>query len=111
MGALAITTVTEEGVTGTYAAMSASDTIDASALGDNGVLLIKGGAGASVVTIADASLTQGGNPAVSDSKSVPATTGHEMFRIRRALQSPTTGLITVTQTAPTGVTYLLLRLP
>jgi len=110
MAALAITTVTEEGTPVVFAAMSASDTIDANSLGDNGVLLVKGGAGASVVTVVDASLTQGGNPAVSDSKSVAATTGFEAFRIRRALQAPSTGLITVSQTAPTGVTYALIRL-
>ena len=110
MGALTITTPTDEGTTGAYAAMSASDTIDAAALGDYGVLLVKGGAGASTVTITDNSLADSGNIAVSDSKSVPATTGHEMFRIRRSLQNPSTGLITVTNSAPSGVTYLLLKL-
>jgi len=110
MAALTITTVTDEGVTGTYAAMSASDTIDANALGDYGVLLVKGGAANSTVTITDNSLAPTGNAAVSDSKLVPLTTGHECFRIRRALQNPATGLITVTNSAPTSVTYLLLRL-
>ena len=110
MAALTITTATDEGITGAYAAMSASDTIDANALGDYGALLVKGGSGSSTVTITDNSLAATGNVAVSDSKAVPATTGHEVFRIRRALQNPTTGLITVTNSAPTGVTYLLLRL-
>lgn len=110
MAALTITTVADEGTTGTYAAVAASDTIDVAALGDYGVLLVKGGAGSDTVTITDNSLAPTGNVAVSDSKAVAATTGHECFRVRRNLQNSTTGLITVTHSAPSGVTYLLLRL-
>jgi len=111
MALLTPTTVADEGTTGTYAAMSASDTIDMNSVGDYGVLLVKGGSGSSTVTIIDSSKAATGNAAVSDSKSVPATTGHEMFRLRRAIADPTTGIITVTNSAPTGVTYLLLRVP
>ena len=109
MALLTITTIADEGTSVVYAAVAASDTIDVNSLGSYGYLLVKGGSGSDTVTVVDSSKSDAGNVAVSDSKAVPATTGLEGFRIRREL-ADANGIVTVTHSAPTGVTYALIRL-
>ena len=107
MAALTVTTVTPEGVTPTSNNASASDTVAI----DTGKLTLWfiGGAGSDTITIVDSGLTPAGNAGTSDSFALPS--GSSSFRavtIPSALQN-SSGVVTITHSAPTGVTVYALK--
>ena len=107
MALLTAQTVTRAGITPTYAAVSASDTIQA----DAGLALHVKNAGGSAdtVTLTDAGVTPGGSAATNPTVSVPATTGDKMILIPAQFASTSTGLVTVTHSFTTSVTCALVR--
>lgn len=86
---------------------TASDTIPGSSAGPNGWFLrvITTGT-ASTVRVTDWSTTQLGNPGTVAGLSAPAT-GSRMVLIPRNAADPSSGLVTVTSTSQTGMTYEL----
>lgn len=109
MAALSATTPTLAGTVTAGAAVAASDTIAQSVMGSLGVYLLITNAGAGVdnVTISDAGLTPAGNPLPSGNMALDAvSTGtSQIYIIRPAQVNPSTGLVTVAHSQPTGVTY------
>lgn len=110
MAALTALTPTVTGVVNAAAAVSASDTIDASILGNGGAYLeiINGNASSDTVTITDYGATAAGNalPSNTFSKSVANATS-QIFWIRPGMQNPATGLVTITHSVTATVTYKL----
>jgi hypothetical protein len=108
MAALSAITPTRAGATSAGAAVSASDTITAAILGTNGVLLeiINGGGSPDTVAISDASTTNTGAPATAGGSSVTNATS-KVFKIFRQQADTTTGLVTITHSFTTTVTYKL----
>jgi hypothetical protein len=96
------------GSTPSYAAVSASDTIQPDG-NDNLFLHVKNGGGSpDTVTIVIPGVYLG--VALADlTVSVPATTGDRMIAIPAAAMDPATGLITVTHSFTTSVTQGLFR--
>jgi len=92
----------------TYAAVSASDTIQPDG-NDNMFLHVKNAGGSPdtvTIVIPGTYLTV----AIADiTVSVPATTGDRMIAVPMAAMDPATGLITVTHSFTTSVTQALLR--
>src|SRR5690349_12992480 len=109
MGALASTVPSTAGTTWTGAAVSASDTIASTLLGDRGAYLVvvNGGASPDTVAISDSGLTPAGNAGTSTGGSVTNGTTKVFFISPRAF-NPTTGNVTVTHSFTTSVTYILL---
>lgn len=107
MAELTKTKITPEGITPAPAAVSASDTIDMNIAGSYVILELIGGTGADTWTVVDASKSGSGNPAVSDTGSLPSgNTNRRKIRIPREA-GDAAGVVTVTHSAPTGVTYNL----
>lgn len=97
-------------VTVAAAAVSSSDTLTASDIGSNGVLLqvINGGGGSINVTIADPGTTAAGNVGTTSAQAV--TNGTDgWFRILPAHVNPVTGVATVNYSGTTSVTYKAIR--
>jgi len=111
MALLTATRPTDPGVTWTPAAVSASDTIQASDLGSRGAFLvvINGGASPDTVGIVDAGSTPAGHTGVNGGGSVTNATT-KAFYVDPATASPSTGLTTITHSFTTSVTYVLLPL-
>jgi hypothetical protein len=109
MAALSATQPTAAGVAWTPAAVSASDTISSSILGSNGAYLvvINGGGSSDNVTVSDSSLTPAGNAATTPANAVANGTTEVMYISPRAV-NPSTGVVTVTHSFTTSVTYVLL---
>lgn len=108
MAALSATTPTRTGATSTGASVAASDTIAASLLGTNGAYLeiLNGNASSDTVAISDASTTNTGAPATAGGGSVTNAT-NKVFKIFPQQADPSTGLVTVTHTVTSSVTYKL----
>lgn len=108
MAALTAITPTNTGATAAPAAVAASDTISTAVMGRDGCyLLINNGNGSTDnVTISDAGVTPSGNSPGTVAGSL-ATTVSKVFRIRRDQASPSTGLVTVTHSVTSSVTYQL----
>jgi hypothetical protein len=106
MGALALTTPTRAGVAVTGSNVAASDTISAATLGQRGVILkiINGNASPDSMTISDASTTVTGAAAAALAPSVTNGTS-KAFKITPRMADPTTGLVTITHSVTTTVTY------
>lgn len=111
MGLLAATSPSPSGKTWTPEAVSSSDTIQATDLGNNGAMLLitNGGEGSDTVAISDAGHSAAGNPATPSGGAVGAGASKAFFVSVRAAD-PTTGMVTVTHTDITDVTYVLVRL-
>ncbi len=109
MALLTATQPTAVGVSYAAAAVAASDTIAVSSLGQRGAYLvvINGGASSDTVTISDSSLTQAGNAATPGTVAVANGTSKAIF-ISPAAVNPSTGVVTVTHSYTTSVTYVLL---
>lgn len=108
---MALLTAQQIAVTGStpsYAAVSASDTIQPDG-NDNLFLHVKNGGGSpDTVTVVIPGVYLGVN--IADlTVSVPATTGDRMIAIPAAAMDPATGLITVTHSFTTSVTQGLFR--
>jgi len=91
------------------AAVSASDTITAAQLGSLGadLVIINAGASPDVVAIVDGGLTPAGNAGVSGGGTVTNATS-KIFYISPRAVNLTTGLVTITHSFITTVTYVLL---
>ena len=110
MAALTATVPTLAGVATTGAAVSASDTIDAGTLGQRGAYLeiVNGGASSDTVTVKDFSYTDTGQQLPSQQYTVTVANGTSKVLWIKALQvDPSTGLVTITHSFTTSVTYKL----
>lgn len=111
MAALVPTRPTAAGVAWAPAAVSAEDTIAQSVLGTLGayLVIINGGGSDDDVTISDAGVTPAGNPA----NIAPVTVGDgdtAVIYVSPRAANPSTGVVTVTHTSTSDVTYVLLPL-
>lgn len=112
MAALTVFNPTNTGTVYTTTAVSASDTIAASAIGPRGayLLVVNGSATTDTVGISDGSLTPAGNSSANLTNAISTSTSEVMF-IPSQAQNPGTNLITVTHTTTTSVTCIVLSLP
>lgn len=112
MALLTANSVTSTATTVTAAAVSASDTIAGSDIGENGAMLnvINGGGGSINVVLVDPMTTPAGNTATAPNQAVANGTDR-WFLVTKAHVNPTTGVATVTFSGTTSVTYKLLRGP
>lgn len=108
MGALAATTPTRAGTVSAGAAVAASDTIAASIVGSKGCLLeiINGNASPDSMTISDAGSSPAGTPVTSYAASVTNATA-KVFFISPKQVDLSTGVVTVTHSVTSTVTYKL----
>lgn len=108
MALLVAQQITKAGITPSYAAVSASDTLTADSVGM--FLHVKNAGGtADTVTFDDAGTTPGGNSPTDPTVTVPITTGDKMIYIVPSYVNPATGLITVSHSFITSVTCALFR--
>lgn len=109
MALLTPQTIVKTGLTPSYSAVSASDTVTADT--DRLFLHVKNAGGSpDTVTLVDAGTTPGGSAATNPTVSVPATTGDRMIYIPQSFVNPATGLVTITHSFTTSVTCALVRL-
>lgn len=108
MAALSATTPARGGTTTSGSAVASTDTIARTLLGARGAFLeiINGNASSDTVTISDASTTATGGAAASISVSVANGTA-KIFSIHPQQADPSTGLVTVTHSVTSTVTYKL----
>lgn len=108
MAALSAITPTRTGTVTTGSAVAASDTIAVALLGVNGAYLeiINGNASSDSMTISDATVTPTGAAAASNAPSVTNATS-KIFLISPKQADPVTGLVTITHSVTTTVTYKL----
>lgn len=108
MSALTPTTPTLAGITNPGQNVAASDTIARSVMGPKGVYLeiLNGNAAVDNMTISDASTTPSGAAAAANAPSVANGTS-KVFHIRPEQAAPATGLVTITHSVQTTVTYKL----
>lgn len=111
MALLTATRPTAAGVAWSPAAVSASDTISASDLGLLGayLVIINGGGSPDNVTVSDSGSTPAGNAATTPANAVTNGTTEVMYISPKAV-NPSTGVVTVTHSFTTSVTYVLLPL-
>jgi hypothetical protein len=113
VAALTAFTPATTGVANAGAAVAASDTIDQATLGANGVYLevINGNASPDTVTISDYGSTPAGNTLTSNQISVSVTNAtSKIFLIRPSQVNPATGLVTITHSVTSTVTYKMYSL-
>lgn len=108
MGALAATTPTRAGVATSGAAVAASDTIARSVMGALGCYLeiINGNASPDSMTISDAGTTPAGTAPATYAATVTNATS-KVFFISTKQVDLATGLVTVTHSVTSTVTYKL----
>lgn len=106
MAALAVTTPTLTGATTSGSNVASTDTIARSVMGPKGVYLeiINGNASPDAMTISDASTTASGAAAVANAPSVTNATS-KVFHIKPEQVNLATGLVTITHSVTTTVTY------
>jgi len=103
MAALTPQAVNSAGATPTYAAISASDTVDISTLNGLVWLHIKNTGGSNnTCTVVDAGTSPAGNSGADTAYTIPLTTGDKVIRLRSELASA--GVITITNSQTTGGT-------
>lgn len=108
MAALTATTPVRGGVATPGAAVSASDTVSAAQLGRRGALLeiLNGNASTDTMSISDASVTPSGAGAAALAPTL-ATATNKVFWLLPSMADPVTGLVTITHSVTTTVTYKL----
>ena len=107
MALLALTVPTAGGATVAPITPTASDTIALASLGDRGAYLrIETTGTATSVTVSDAGKSPAGNPASASAVALSATEVKAVYISPRQADL-VTGLVTVTSTSQTGVTYEL----
>jgi hypothetical protein len=108
MAALTFITPTNTGALSAPTAVAASDTIAQSSMGKLGCYLdiINGGGSSDTVAWSDAGTTPAGNTTAGGGGPV-ANGAARTFFISREAAAPATGLVTVTHTFITSVTYKL----
>lgn len=109
MAALSGTVPVAAGTTWTPAAVAASDTIASSLLGSKGahLLVINGGGSSDTVAISDSGLTPAGSAGAGSGGAVANGTS-KIFYISPRAVNPSTGVVTVTHSFTTSVTYVLI---
>ncbi len=109
MALLTATRPTAGGTVIAGAAVSSSDTISVGDLGALGAYLIvaNGGVGSINVTISDSGATPAGNSATTAAVAVTNGTS-KAFYINPKAANPSTGVVTVTFSGTTSVTYQLI---
>ena len=109
MAALTSTVPTAVGVAYVGAAVSSSDTITAAQLGSLGAFLVIIDAGGSPDTVGytDPGTTPAGTAAAAYTNTVTNATSEVMY-LSPKLVNPSTGLLTITHSFTTSVTYVLL---
>lgn len=113
MALLTAVTPDLDGVVVTAAAVAASDTIAQASLGSKGAILkiINGNASSDTVTISDNGTTQAGNSLANSRASWSVTNGtSKAFYISPLAVDPSTGLVTITHSVTSTVTYELYSL-
>ncbi|MEU4782844.1 hypothetical protein [Micromonospora sp. NPDC023633] len=110
MALLTASSVTGAATNVAPAAMSTSDTVSGSDIGQNGALLqVINGGGASInVTLADPGSTRVGNAGTAVAQAVPAG-ADRWFRLSPGHINSATGVATVTLSSAASVTYKLIR--
>lgn len=108
MAALSAITPDRDGTTAAPGNVAASDTISVSIMGPVGCYLeiINGNASDDNMTISDATTTKSGAAAAANAPTVTAGTS-KVFLILRDQAVTSTGLVTVTHSVTTTVTYKL----
>lgn len=107
MAALTATAPARTGTASPGAAVASTDTISSTVLGKGAFLeILNGGASPDNMTISDASTTPSGAAAASNAPSVTNGT-NKVFYISPTQLDPTTGLVTITHSFTTSVTYKL----
>jgi hypothetical protein len=108
MAALTAITPTYAGAVAAPGNVAASDTISVSVMGPYGCILeiINGNASPDSMTISDASTTVTGASAASNAPSVTNATS-KVFLIKRDQAVLSTGLVTITHSVTSSVTYKL----
>lgn len=108
MAALTATTPARTGTAVSGAAVAASDTISATVLGVYGAYLeiLNGNAGSDSMTISDSGSTPAGTAPGTYAASVTNGT-NKVFFISPKQLDPSTGLVTVTHSVTSSVTYKL----
>lgn len=111
MALLTATRPTAAGVAWSPTAVSASDTISASDLGQLGayLVIINGGASPDNVVVSDASSTPAGNPSAPPTNTVANGTTEVQYISPKAV-NPSTSVVTVTHSVTASVTCVLLPL-
>lgn len=109
MAALTAVVPTAPGVAYIPTAVSASDTINQTQLGNLGayLLVINGGGSPDTVAISDSSPTQAGNSPNTTSGSAVTNGTNKAFFISPRAVNPATGNVTVTHSFITSVTCIL----
>jgi len=110
MAALTAITPTNAGALSPGAAVASSDTVSTAVMGRNGALLeiINGNAGVDNVAISDNGRTPAGNPLAAGSVTTAVAAGtSRVFRLRPEQAHPWNGLITITHSVTSTVTYKL----
>lgn len=107
MALLTATQINASATAVTPVAVSSSDTV---VVDSQGIVLrvINGGGSTDNVTIADSSLTPGGNQATNVAQAVAAGTTRS-FRLVPAYANPSTGQVTITHSFTTSVTCEISR--
>ncbi|HWB36615.1 MAG TPA: hypothetical protein VHA75_11380 [Rugosimonospora sp.] len=108
MGALTAVRGSRGGTTVTAGAVSSSDTISVAELGRLGaeLIIVNGGGSSDTVAISDAGKTPSGGAGASGGGAVANGTAKAFF-VSREQADPDTGLVTVTHSFTTSVTYWL----
>jgi len=110
MAALTATTPANAGTVTAGAAVAASDTIARSVMGPKGAYLeiINGNASTDNITITDPGVTPAGNALSGGTIAASVATGvSKIFYIRPDQVASATGLVTITHSVTTTVTYKL----
>lgn len=108
MALLTVQTILGSGITPSYSAVAASDTI--AITDDRTFLQVKNASGTiDTVTIVIPGNDQFGSAIPDPTVSVAITTGDKMIALSPAMADPATGLITVTHSQTTSVTCALVR--
>lgn len=110
MAAITATTIPYGGVQSAPAAVATTDTIAEAQFGSTGVILrvINGAGSPMTLTISDPNLTAVGNAGTATAVSITNATSKNFF-IPRASINQSTGLVTLTYSSATSVTYELYR--
>jgi hypothetical protein len=114
MAALSAIAPSNSGTASTGAAVASSDTIAQSIMGSRGCFLdiINAGGSTDNITISDAGSTPAGNPLTGGTIAGSVGAGaSKVFYVRPEQVTPATGLVTVTHSFTTTVTYKLYPVP
>jgi hypothetical protein len=108
MAALTATAPTRAGVVTSGTAVAASDTVTVGVMGPRGAYLeiLNGNASPDAMTISDATVTSSGATATALAPTVTNATS-KVFKLTPDMADPVTGLVTITHSVTSTVTYKL----